>query len=66
VDYSLYGGPYSFTLATVAETATFAAGSEAGYVTQFTVVPEPAMGMVAMVAIGGVVAAWRRRRDNRG
>ena len=66
VDYSLYGGPYSFTLATVAETATFAAGSEAGYVTQFTVVPEPAMGMIAMVAIGGVVAAWRRRRDNRG
>lgn len=61
VAYSPYGGPYSFTLATVAETAAFTGGSEAGYVTQFTVVPEPVMGAAVAVAIAACVVGWRRR-----
>jgi len=66
VAYSLYGGPYTFALTTVAETAAFSGGSEAGYVTQFTVVPEPAMGAAVAVAIAACVAGWRRRAGGPG
>jgi autotransporter-associated beta strand protein len=61
VAYSLYGGPYSVALATVAETAAFSGGSEAGYVTQFTVVPEPMMGATLALAVAAFAACWRRR-----
>lgn len=60
LSYRPYAGPLSFTWATVAETASFAGGSEAGYVTQFTVVPEPTVWPLACVAL--VIAAARRRR----
>ncbi len=60
VAYSAYGGPLTFSLATVAETASFASGSEAGYVTQITVVPEPAV--VASVLAGFAAFALVRRR----
>ena len=66
VSYSPYTGPYSFSLSTVAETATFAGGSEAGYVTQFLVVPEPAFGAgvaaTVLAAALRVSAGLRRKR----
>jgi autotransporter-associated beta strand protein len=62
--YSLYSGPFTFEVATVAETAGFSGGAESGYVTQFTVVPEPAAVLLAVTAGGGLAAAraLRRRR----
>jgi fibronectin-binding autotransporter adhesin len=62
--YSLYSGPYTFDVVTVAETAAFAGGSEPGYVSQFTAVPEPAAVLLAASAMGGlaVARAMRRRR----
>lgn len=67
VSYSPYTGPYSFSISTVAETATFAGGSEAGYVTQFLVVPEPAFGAAAAAtvlwaALRATAVVRRRRR----
>jgi autotransporter-associated beta strand protein len=63
VNYSLYSGPLTFEVATVAETAGFSSGAEPGYVTQFTVVPEP-QSIVLAVTAGGLFAcrALRRRR----
>jgi autotransporter-associated beta strand protein len=60
--YNLYSGPFTFDLATVATTATFAGSSEAGYVTQFTAVPEPSGLIVAIMLVGGGWAARQRRR----
>jgi len=60
VAYAAYTGPYTFSLATVAETATFASGTEAGYVVQMTVVPEPA---IPAVVVGSMLLALRRRRN---
>jgi hypothetical protein len=59
VAYNPYAGPFTFDWSTVAETANFAGGSEAGYVSQFVVVPEPAGWVLVVVAAG--LAAWRRR-----
>lgn len=63
VTYNPYVGPYTFDWSTVVETATFAGGSETGYVSQFIVVPEPGtlllVAAAAAAAIGGV--ALRRR-----
>lgn len=64
--YSLYAGPYTFDVATVAETAAFAAGTEAGYVTQFSVVPEPAATALLGVAIAGLAVSRAVRRRPRG
>jgi len=63
VAYAAYTGPYSFSLATVPETATFASGSEPGYVVQMIVVPEPAVPVVAVAAAGLALGGrrWRRR-----
>jgi autotransporter-associated beta strand protein len=63
VNYSLYSGPLTFEVATVAETAGFSSGGEPGYVTQFSVVPEP-QSLVLAVTAGGLFAfrALRRRR----
>jgi len=59
VSYSAYGGPYTFTLSTVATTATFAGGSESGFVMQFVAVPEPTGWM--LLAGAAVAVAVRRR-----
>jgi hypothetical protein len=60
--YNLYSGTLTFDLETVATTATFAGGSEAGYVTQFTAVPEPSGLLLAMMLVGGGWAVRQRRR----
>lgn len=64
VTYSLYAGPLTFDVATVAETAGFAGGTETGYVMQLTVVPEPAAIVLVVTAAGGLLVArsLRRRR----
>jgi autotransporter-associated beta strand protein len=64
VTYSLYAGPLTFDVATVAETAGFAGGTETGYVMQFTVVPEPAAIVLVVAAAGGLLISrsLRRRR----
>ena len=61
--YQSYTGPLSWELATVAVLANFASGTEAGYVLQLTVIPEPS----TLGLLGGWAAlAWafyaRRRR----
>lgn len=61
VSYSPYAGPFTFTLSTVAETATFAGGTESGYVMQFVVVPEPAGWMLVAGAVAAAVVGLRRR-----
>lgn len=60
--YDLYTGPLTFDLATVAATASFSGGAEAGYVTQFTAVPEPGGMALAAVALAGGAWLVRRRR----
>lgn len=55
IAYSLYGGPLTLELDTVARLATFPSGSEAGYVLQLTAVPEPStyglfLGLAALAA----------------
>lgn len=59
LSYNPYAGPLSFVWSTATATATFAGGSEAGYVTQFVAVPEPAAWSLAMAA--AALAAVRRR-----
>lgn len=49
-NYDIYSGPFSFTLATVSQSADFGAGTVSGYTTQFTVVPEP--GTCALLGLG--------------
>jgi autotransporter-associated beta strand protein len=44
----------------VRETATFGGASTSGYITEFTVVPEPAT--LALVALGGLALLSRRRK----
>lgn len=62
--YSPYAGPLTFDWSTVAETAGFAGGGEAGYVSQFVVVPEPSAWPLA-VASALVFAVARRRLAGR-
>jgi hypothetical protein len=61
-NYSLYAGSYTFDVTTVAETAAFAGGTETGYVTQFSVVPEPAAAGLLAVAIACLTASRAVRR----
>jgi len=61
VAYAAYTGPYSFSLSTVAETANFTSGSEAGYVVQMIVVPEPGVAGAAGLALLAVRLVRRRR-----
>jgi autotransporter-associated beta strand protein len=63
--YDPYAGPFSFNWSTVVETATFAGGSETGYVGQFVVVPEPGVWLLVAVAAAGGVAVGARRRATR-
>lgn len=64
VSYSLYSGPLTIEVVTVAETAGFTGGAETGYVTQFTAVPEPAAAVLVATAVswGMVMRVLRRRR----
>jgi autotransporter-associated beta strand protein len=57
--YTAYSGPYGFELATVAQTADFGSGVVNGFATQFTVVPEPGVGLLGGL---GLLALLRRRR----
>lgn len=59
--YQSYAGPLSWELDTVAVLANFAAGTEAGYILQLTVIPEPS----TLRLLGGWAAlawAWQTRR----
>lgn len=58
--YSLYEGGLSFLVQAVAETAVFASGTQDGFVMELTVIPEPSM--VAMGVVAGMAAWWGRRR----
>ena len=58
--YTAYAGPLAFDVSTVAQTADFGAGDVNGYVTQFTVVPEP---RAALLGGLGLLALLRRRRN---
>jgi len=56
-NYSLYSGPYDFDLLTVVQqNAPFSSGTESGYVTQFTAVPEP--GSVMLFVLGSLLAGF--------
>jgi hypothetical protein len=59
VNYNPYVGPYTFDWTTVVATATYAGGSETGYVSQFIVVPEPSVGLLVAVAVAGGLVAVR-------
>jgi len=62
VTYDPYLGPLTFDWLTVSVTANFSGGSETGYVSQFTAVPEPGTWVLIAVAVtvGGI--AVRRRK----
>ena len=61
IAYSLHGGPLTLELDTVATLATFASGSEAGYVLQLTAVPEPSTyGLFLGIAALAIGIARRR------
>lgn len=57
--YNLYSGPLTFGVDTISQTANFGAGDINGYVTQFTVIPEPG---VALLSGLGLLLLLRRRR----
>ncbi len=61
--YQTYNGPLSWELDTVAVLANFAGGTEAGYVLQLTVIPEPStLGLIGgWAALGWALYARRRR-----
>lgn len=62
VAYSLYQGPLTLELDTVAALATFSSGSQAGYVMQLAAIPEPSTQGLALGALGLAATALRRRR----
>jgi fibronectin-binding autotransporter adhesin len=62
VRYSLYTGPFDFTLGTKAETADFGQGDVNGYAMTFQAVPEPS---IAALLILGMGAFFIRRRTTR-
>jgi hypothetical protein len=63
VNYSVYSGPYSFQVSTVAETANFASGSVNGFVMQLQAIPEPSAAWLVGIGLAGVlVMAFRRGR----
>lgn len=62
MNYDLYAGPFTFDWSTVMETADFMSGSEAGYVSQFTAVPEPSTWVLIVMGSGAGFTVLRRRR----
>lgn len=62
IAYAPYAGPFSFMRSVVPVTATFAGGSEFGYVLQFVAVPEPATTALLIAAVPLMLSAARRRR----
>lgn len=63
VNYDLYGGPLTFDLNTVAQTADFGGGNINGYVMQVAAVPEP--GTVTLIGLGLGATLLLRRRNGR-
>jgi len=62
-NYDLYTGPFTVDVNTVAQTANFTGADINGYVTEFTVVPEPrSISMLLAGAALTIVLALRRRR----
>ncbi len=59
VNYDLYTGPLGINVSTVADTADFGNGDISGYVTQFSVVPEPTAALLGSL---GMLLLLRRRR----
>ena len=61
VNYDAYGGPLTFSVSTVAQMADFGGGNINGYVTEFTVIPEPST--LALMGLGFtvVLCGFRRR-----
>jgi len=60
IKYDLYTGPLDFTVSTLSQTANFGAGDVNGYVSQFTVIPEP--NVAALIGGLGMLVLLRRRR----
>jgi autotransporter-associated beta strand protein len=58
--YTAYTGPLTIGVSTVSQSANFGAGNVNGYVTQFTVVPEP---RAALLGGLGMLMLLRRRRN---
>jgi autotransporter-associated beta strand protein len=63
VNYNLYSGSLTFTMATVAKTADFASGTIPGYSMQFTAVPEPATWALLAFSLTTVMVLRRRHRE---
>ncbi|CAN5779332.1 hypothetical protein BH09VER1_BH09VER1_17550 [soil metagenome] len=61
--YDLYAGPLSVNVATIQQNADFGGGTVNGYVTQFTVVPEPAT--CSLIGAGLALVLWRARSRRR-
>lgn len=59
-NYSVYSGPFSFVVSTVAETADFGSGNIDGRVMEITVVPEPAA-VAILLGLVALAAAIRRK-----
>ena len=60
--YRTYDGPLAFQVTTSPVSATFAGGTEAGYVLQFTAVPEPSTYGLGFAGLALALAARRRLR----
>ena len=59
--YRTYDGPLAFQVTTSPASATFAGGTEAGYVLQFTAVPEPSIYGLGLAGLALGLAGARRR-----
>ena len=58
-DYSLYGGPLTFTVETIAQNADFGSGTISGYTMRLTAIPETSTSLLATLS---TLALLRRRR----
>jgi autotransporter-associated beta strand protein len=58
-DYSLYAGPMTFTVDTVAQNADFGSGTISGYTMRLTAIPETSTSLLAALS---TLALLRRRR----
>lgn len=61
IAYRTYDGPLSFQVTTSPVSAAFAGGTEAGYVLQFTAVPEPSTYGLGLAGLALGLAGARRR-----
>jgi autotransporter-associated beta strand protein len=61
-NYDLYSGPLTFKIDTVREMANFEGGTVYGYVSEFSVVPEPGSAVLWIAGLGLTVGWIRRSR----